>query len=256
MKIKKFLNSNLGKVVTVVLGCLFVILLWSIISLSLNSSLFPGPIPSFSKLFSFFQTDTFYFALGGTMFRLIVSLGISFVISLLLGILGGISNIFHRFISPLIIAIRTLPVAAVLFILVVILKPQYALYIINCMIMIPIMYEAFRHGINSISPNIFDSVRLDSNLKSKNSIFKIMVPLSSGSIVLGIVQSLGLGMKVSLMSEVIIGSDKIYGLGRLIYKAYVLVDMESIFAISLISIIIIGIFDILVRIIKNKIHQE
>ena len=79
--------------------------------------------------------------------------------------------------------------------------------------------------------------------------------MASPYIGLGIIQSLGLGMKISIMSEVLCGTNKIKGLGRMIYFANQESNMLDLLAVSIIAIIIICLLDISLNILKKMIKK-
>ena len=75
------------------------------------------------------------------------------------------------------------------------------------------------------------------------------------TISLGIIQSLGLGMKVSIMAEVLVGNPKVKGLGMMIKNYYNYVEMDYVLALSLIGIILIGLLDLTLHLVKKKIQK-
>lgn len=247
-RIKDFKYKTL---VFTLIGIVLVLLIWSLVSLFASNSLFPGPLETFSRFGELFIQGSTYEAIGGTLLRLIISLTISFLLALALGILAGINKGFYDILNPLIIVLRTLPVAAVIFVLIVLLKPTYALFIITGLTMFPIMFEAIANGIRNVDPGIKDSMRIDASLISFKNLFVILLPSAKEDIILGVIQSLGLGMKVSLMAEVLVGTDAIKGLGRMLYHGYIELDMRTVLASALYAIILIGLIDIALKYLKK-----
>ena len=101
------------------LGVIGVFLVWFIISLILNTTLFPSPfvvIPHFVSLLGVGDT---YASIGGTLLRLLISLAISLLAGLSFGVLGGVFERFRIFFKPFIVVLKTIPTAAVIFILLV-----------------------------------------------------------------------------------------------------------------------------------------
>ena len=85
-----------------------------------------------------------------------------------------------------------------------------------------------------------------------NSIFKVIIPTILPYIYLGLAQSFGLSMKVEIMSEIIIGSQSIKGLGYLVYLAYAIkADYIELFGIVLITLVTFGILDIIISKVKK-----
>ena len=255
-KLRKFTNSKWYKPTLTLLGVVFLFAVWWISANIIDKSLYPTPFVAFSRLFEMLGTSNTWNAILETIKRLFLAFLISFGISLVLGIIGGIFKGFRHFFNPFVIVLRTIPTATVAIILIVLLKPDNGLYIIDFLMMFPILYEAVASGVKNIDKNILDALTLDDRKTSINSIIKIIVPMSFPYVGLGIVQSLGLGMKVSIMSEILIGDTSIKGLGQLLRIAQSESDMPTVFAIALISIFIIALLDILVSFIKSKISQK
>lgn len=251
MKTKKKLKIwQLAIIITA--GILFVFLLWWVLAICLNTTLFPDPFKTFGVLGNLIIKPNTWSAIGGTLYRLIVSFLLSFAAALIVGIFAGLFPVMKNFLKPLIIVLRTIPTAALIFVLIVLLKPKMSLFIIDFLLMFPILYEAVCAGTENIDTSVIDALRLETKKSSPIAITKVIVPMAWPYVILGIVQALGLGMKVSIMSEVLCGDDKIPGLGRMIYAAYIETNMSSIFALTLIAIILSGILDLSLHYLKKK----
>ena len=237
------------------LGIIGVFLLWYLISLLANTTLFPGPEKVIPEFFSYLGQNRTYVAIGGTLFRLLIAILLSIVAGLIFGILAGLHENFYLFFKPFVVVLKTIPTAAIIFIIIALLKPKYAPIIVVFLITFPLVYESVVAGFKNIDPNLINALRID-GAKTFRSIFEFYLPLSSNYIALGIASSIGLGMKVSIMSEILAGSDSADGLGKLIRDASTTVDMTSILAYSLIAIIIIGIVDIAIYFAKRGLKKK
>lgn len=256
LNIKKLLSKTWGKIILTVLGILLVFFLWWIISLAVNNyALLPSPIDVIPIFGSLLANGDVYIAIGATLIRLLISFIISFAIAFILGVICGLFPLFHTLINPLIIVLRTIPTAAVILILIVLLKPVIALTLIVFLMMFPLLYEAIRGGIFNIDDTIKQSLRLESNVYSAKSIFKVLLPTAMPTISLGVIQSLGLGMKVSLMAEILVGNPKVKGLGMMIKNYYNYVEMDYVLALSLIGVLLIGLLDLTLHLVKKKIQK-
>lgn len=237
------------------LGVFLFVLIWQILSMCLNTSLFPNPIDTFLRMFTLFKESSTWIALGSTLCRLIISFLITFAIALLFGMIGGFFHSFYCIFKPFIMVFRTIPTAAIIFLLIVLFRPYNSLFILNFLLLFPILYESIVSGIKNIDNSIFMSLKIECKIYSPKSIFYVILPMASPYIGLGIIQSLGLGMKISIMSEVLCGTNSIKGLGRLIYLANQESNMLDMLALSLIAIIFICLLDILLNIFKKIIKK-
>lgn len=250
MKLKDFLKAHRIAIYTS-LGVVGVFLVWYLISLILNTTLFPSPIvvvPEFCHLFTLADT---YASIGGTLLRLVISLAISLLVGTAFGVLGGVFERFRAFFKPFVTVFKTIPTAAVVFILIVLIKPLFTPVVVTFLITFPIIYESVVTGFTSVDENVVDAMKVDGASKFK-SIFRVYLPLSKNYILLGLIQIVGLGMKVSIMAEILAGSDSVSGLGRQIYYGSLTGDVKLILAYSMIAILIIGLSDVGLHIAKKK----
>lgn len=237
------------------LGIVLLFFLWWLIAFLINSKLFPTPIEVFPAFFSYFSKTMTYQAIGGTFLRVLISFLISFIIGGALGILAGQFYRFEALIKPLMIVLKTLPTAAIVLVLVVLLKPMWLPIIVTTLVILPLFYEAFLNGIKNINRGIVDRLKVD-GANPFNALFHIYIPMIMPYILLAVVQSLGLGLKVSIMAEIIGGSNQIVGLGRLIHASFISAESVNVIALSLLAILIIVIIDILLSFIKRRFKNE
>lgn len=231
----------------IVLGIGFVFLLWWIASIIIKANLlktFPGPEDALPLFFQLAGEKRTWLSLGATLLRLLISFSLAFVVGSFLGMIAGVYKRFENFMRPLVITLRTLPTAAVILILIVLVRPQVSPIIIVFLIIFPLSYEAMVSGFHNVNKEIKEAAKIDGASRVQI-MFRVSLPLSTPYIFLGVVSSLGLGMKISIMSEIITGSSSINGLGLLIHIAYREADMTSIVALSIYAIILIGLIDLM-----------
>ena len=236
------------------LGIAGVFLLWYIISVIAKTTLLPGPQVVVPLFFTLFADKDIYIAIGGTMGRLLLSVLAGTLLGIVFGLIGGLSTSFRAFFRPFIVIFRTIPTAAIIYIIIALLAPSIAPIIIVFLIIFAIIYDAIVTGVDNVDKSIIEAAKVD-GAKNLRLIFKIYLPLSKSYIILGLVSSIGLGMKVAIMSEILAGNSSMIGLGKLIYIASTTVEMDYILAYSLIAIIIIGLVDIVIHFLKKKMNN-
>lgn len=237
------------------LGLLFIFFTWWIVALIINKTLLPSPIDTFSTLFSLLGIKDTYLALLGTLGRMLFAFTLSFIVGAVLGTLAGFYKWFHSFLKPLILILRTLPTAAAVLALIVLLKPFWTPVIVTSLVIFPIIYEAFVSGIRNVDETILDALKLD-GAKHRQSYLSVYIPASGPYIILALVQSLGLGMKVSIMAEILAPSENINSLGRLINYAFQIADIKTILAYSMLAIFIIAIIDLGLHHLKKRLKVK
>lgn len=183
-------------------------------------------------------------ALLHTFMRLGISIGISLFIALVLSFLSYKIKALEVILNPYIVLFKTVPLVSLIIILFVLVNFNIAPFIITILMVCPIMYQAFLSGLKSIDQSYIDVFLLEDN-KPFLGIKYLYYPLTRGYIMLGLLQSLGLGIKVLVMAEFITQNKT--GIGRLIYDARVSLAYDKIFAITIILVVIAYLLESVVK---------
>lgn len=251
----KKINKNKLFLIYFPIGIVILFFLWWGLSAIIKSTLFPSPIEVIPTSIYFLGKGYTYVAIGGTFLRILISFLISFIVGLILGVLAGNFYRFEIIMKPIMSFFRSIPTAAIVLVLIVLFKPYWTPIIVTCLVMTPLFYEAFLTGIKNINSNIKDEMKMDGS-SIFNSLFKIHIPIIYPYVLLAIVQSFGLGMKVSIMAEILGGSNEISGLGRLIQAEYMDANAKNVLAYSLIAILIVVIIDFILMFVKKRLSKR
>ena len=240
------------------LGVLFIFLIWEIIALCVNSnSLFPD-VPTLFLTFGNLLIDgSVWLGFLESFGRTFGALFVSFILALILGLMSGLNNRFRYFLKPLIEVLKLIPTPCIVFLifLYMLKLPNTGSIIITSIIVFPILYESFVTGITNIPESVKMSLRLEGYHKAK-SIFRVIIPQAFPYLLLGVLNSFGLGIKVSIVSEILLGTNSIWGIGRLIYSYQVLADYTKMFSIILLVIIIFLVIDVFLKLIKMALKKH
>lgn len=237
------------------LGILFFIGLWYLISALTSTFLIPYPHQTFIRAIELLGISNTYSALWGSLSRILVSLSISSSLGIILGVLSGLFESFKHFMRPTISILRSLPTSAIVLILIIYTKNELTAMILVSLMITPLMYQAAQSGTEAIKKAYLFPLRLEGIYKW-NSIVKVIVPLSLRFILLGIVQSIGLAMKVEVMAEIVIGNTKMTGIGVSIFRAYRDVNMVDLTANCTIIILIIIAIESLIFLLKKNVEKS
>jgi NitT/TauT family transport system permease protein len=248
-----------------ILGLAFLVFLWWLVSYLMHQNgnrLLPYPHEVWIKLTEVLwlpsEAGDTWVAMGWSLARILIGFSASFLLGAILGTLGGLYKAFAAFMAPYVTFSKTMPTAAFVLILVGIFYsfrglPPYIPCFLVFLVAFPMIYEAFRSGILSESKEVQDALELDSGKRSLPAVLQVLWPDSQSYISLSLIQSLGLSMKVSIMSEILVNSSVSEGgLGALIQIAQRDLDMSAVIAYSLIAIILILCVDIPVFILKKQ----
>ena len=233
-----------------ILGVLFVFVIWGLGKVYYNNDyIVPGIEQTVSSLIKLLMDGYTYKVLLYTFFRLLISVIICLLIAVILALLSKISYKFQTFIRPIITLCKTLPIAVLIVLLLVMLKNN-ALYYIVGVVVLPLIYEVTINGLESIDKNIVDEVKMISDINFEV-VKKVYLPLTLPCVFTSLLQSFGLGLKVLVMAEFISNAKHSIGYEIMLYKDHYN-DMSYVYAWSIILIVFVLIVDYLVNIAHKK----
>ena len=122
---KRFISN---KYVLTILGCVLFIAAWLMISLIIDerTMIFPDPLTTFLEAGKLLTTSYLYKCIGWTMLRMVIGFSISFIAALVFGILAGHFSWLKALLKPTIIALKSIPTAALVFLFLVVSGARYA----------------------------------------------------------------------------------------------------------------------------------
>ena len=248
---KKFITN---KYVLTILGSILFLAIWLLISLSVNDAkmIFPDPLSTIKETIRILSNSYIYKAIGWTILRMIIGFTASFIIAMVFGALAGHFPHFKTLLNPIIIALKSIPTAALVFLFLIVSGARYAPIYIVVLISFPILYEAISAGVGNVSPELLEAAKVDGG-KFWKTVFSIRLPLALPYILVGIASSFALSFKIEIMAEIITGDTK-FGLGSAISAAQKNdpSNMVPIFAYSLIAIVFILLITIIEDIVTSR----
>ena len=159
-----------------------------------------------------------YECIWGSLKRMLIGFAIAAFAGFIVGALAGNYTKLKYVFNPTMIAIKTVPTAALIFVFLVLAGLKNAPIYMVSIIVFPMIYEATASGFQHVDKELVLAATLDS--KSPLQIMsKIKFPLSFPYIALGLITSFSLSFKIEIMSEVISGSST-KGIGNAIQQAY------------------------------------
>ena len=254
-QVKTFITN---KIVLTLLGSILFFVIWLLISLAVGETtlIFPDPLSTFKEAFRILSSSYVYKCLGWTMLRMVIGFSVSFIAALIFGVLAGHFSSLKTLFNPIMIALKSIPTAALVFLFLVVSGARYAPIYVVVLISFPILYESISAGISNVPEEIIEASRIDGSYGLSTAL-KVRLPLSIPYILVGIASSFALSFKIEIMAEVITGDTR-YGIGSAINAAQKNdpSNMVPIFAYSLIAIIFIMIVTIIEEIVTKKIKQN
>lgn len=183
------------------LSLVTLLLAWLLFEVSINNSLILPSISSvFKDVIKILTSSESLQILFASFLRLLFSLTLGILIGVILGAFAGVSESFEAFIRPYMTILRTVPIASIIVIVLIVAGFIKTPIIITVMMITPIVYQALVSGIRGVDSSLIDACRLETGNKL---VFlkKIYLPLCFDSFIMSILQSAGLGLKALVMAE-------------------------------------------------------
>ena len=247
---KVSINKINKNIIYNILGILFVFLLWYILSITYNNSLvIPRIKEVFKSLVDLLGSNRFLQLFFKMILRILLTLSCSLIIAIIMSVLSFISIKIHSLLNPLIVIMKTIPIIAIIILLLMSIGMKTAPYVATGFVIVPLIYEMVYASLKGIDKTITEDIKTVTGINF-TVIFRFYLPLVFPNIVTSLLQSFGLGLKVMLMAEFISPMRDTFGAE--INRYYNNNDMPKVFAIVIIVIIVVFLSDKLIKMIREK----
>lgn len=246
------MKKNHGNAVYLFLGLLVLLLVWGIAASAVDNALvIPTVGKVFSELIRVLSEANTYLTVLNTVSRLLLVIAICFILAFVLAILSFLFKPAEYVLRPLFVTLRTLPIVAVIVVLLLMFGNALSPLFVTGFVVFPILYEMFLLSFRVIDPNIKDEIRMVGG-NNFYGIWKVYLPLSFSHALAALVQSLGLGLKVMVMAEYIAQPKDTIGYAMV--QGIISLDTANVFAWAVLLIVLVIASEILIK--KIKIPTE
>lgn len=164
---------------------------------------------------------------GVTILRGLIGFAAAITLGLLMGVCGGRHPLFHSYMKPWIVVIRSTPIVAFILIAVVLFSSDQVPVVISVITMFPIVYLNIAEGIRSVNPHGSGLLSLLSSIR--------------GFVFSGVSTAMGFGWRAVVMGEVI--SQPQWGIGVMMQGAKVSGSLDILIAWTLVIVLISAVTD-------------
>lgn len=220
------------------LSPLILLALWEILARAgaLDPRFFSMPSEIFARLIELLQDGTLVTNTAITLRRMAIGFVLATVPAILLGVTMGVSGIARALFTPLITAIYPIPKIALVPMVVILLgigePAKYAIVAISVFFLVALNTVA---GVRNVDQKYFDIAR-NNGANQWDQIWTVALPGALPSILTGVNLGLGFALTVIVGTELLLPQG---GLGALIWAAYQVYDIPTIFAV-LIVVAVLG----------------
>lgn len=242
-------KKTLISIFTTTLTIFIIFIGWIILSdVKNNQLIFPGVKQIFLKFENIF-TSAGLKAFGFSLYRLLISIAFSFLVSFLVMLLYIVKKWTFGFFSPIVKIMRSVPFVSFSIFVLLIFGNKSSPYIIATLVIMPIVIDGLKSGIDSIDKNLTDDLALlDIGIWKK--IFQVYLPILLPNIITLVLQTFGLGFKVMVMGEYL--SQTPISIGKELYNAKSYLEMDLLIAWTIVIVVITSIVEFFVNLFNNK----
>ena len=238
---------KMKKILITVASALFIILLWQIFALIINSPLI---LPSFFKVLqdfsSLLKTELFYRQLAFTFLRVIIAFFISIFAGTIIGFLCGRFETVRAFLAFPLVILRVTPVVALVLILVFSLSSSAVPVVASILMTLPMIVTGISEGVeHSIKDSKMNEMTRVFDFTKKQKIKYLLIPQLKPYIKSALVSSFGMSWKVVAAGEVL--SLPQFALGSALAKAQVHLETSFVLAYTLALIILSYFFELILK---------
>ena len=253
---KRFISEKKRKVY-LTLSIAFWVLIWWAMSVIVDEKLFlPSPLSVLKALIFLFPEKEFWSSIAFSSSRVVLSYTVSFIVAALLGVFGGLSEKFEILLSPLVKAMRSIPVASIVILVLLWVKSRNLSTVVSFLVVFPILYESVLSGVKNTDPLLLEAAD-NYRIKGYRRLRYIYLPSIFPYLESGTKSSLGLCWKSAVAAEVI--GLPLHSMGSKLYEAKVYLDTPSLFAWTVVIVVMAAIFEklafLLFRIIKRRVMR-
>ena len=213
---------------------LFWLSIWQLVSLLIGNKIFlVGPIDVVVRLFELIFERDFWASILFSFSNILLGFFIALIFSIIFSYISYRSDFFEKLFKPLVIGIKSIPVASFIILLLIWTRSENLSRIIPQLIVFPIFYENLLMGLNSVDKDILEMAYVF-NFSNYKKIKYIYIPYVIPYFLSSLKVCIGLSFKSGVAAE-LIGMPK-NSIGENLQRAKVYLMTEDLFSWTLIII--------------------
>lgn len=241
------LNSKVYRILSALLPWVTVAVLvaiWAITARAVGvSMIIPSVSETLQGLGKLLGQGAFYRALGGTLLRTIAAYLLSMLTASVCAVLAYRYPLAERAFAPLVAFTRILPTMSVILIAVIWFAPTTVPILVAWIVLFPMLYTVLLGALHGVDPQLVEMAQMY-RVPLKTKVTMLYLPEMRIPVLVGVQTTLGLAFKLVIAAEVLAQTKDSMGLYMQLGKIYL--DMPSLFAWTLVAVMIGGIADAIV----------
>jgi NitT/TauT family transport system permease protein len=210
----------------------------------------PSPGAVFDSLFKLFALPSFYGQVINTLLRTLISFAIALFTALILASLSALYKPLYRFLSPIILLLRSTPTISIILLALIWLKTQIAPMFIAFLIIFPALYAAAYGAIINVDSSLVEMSKVY-KVSDKDMLLKLYIPSILPALFFSVKGNISLNLKIIIASEVLAQTQHSMGMGMQISKIYL--DTPALMAWTVIAIVLSWLLEALTEVIRKSV---
>lgn len=232
---------------------LFWLLVWYLLSLWIDEEIFlPSPLSTLQALFKLLPDTQFWYSIFSSLSRLLLGLALSFAFALFLGILSSFYSLLETLLSPLVKAIRSIPVASIIILILLWVKSKNLSIVISFLVVFPLLYSSTLSAMKETPQALLEMAECY-NVSQKKKIRYIYIPHLFPFLKVGLRNAIGMAFKSAIAAEVI--ALPRHSIGTLLYEAKVYLVTKDLFSYTIVIVLLSFLFEKITFILLEKLER-
>ncbi|MGI6751965.1 MAG: ABC transporter permease [Anaerovoracaceae bacterium] len=220
---------------------LFWVLVWEGLCLLINREIYlPSPATTFDSLKELVTQWESWVAITWSVYRTLIAIISSLVLGIGLGIICGLFRFAYDLFNPVIIVLRSTPIVSIIIIAIIWFTSSNVPIFAGFLMCFPVIFTSTVGGIRNTDRKLLEMCQVY-RVPRHRVVKSVYLPSSLPHINAGMVSSLGIAWKATAAAEVL--SMPRYSIGSHLFYAKTHLDPASLFAWTIIIIIISYIFE-------------
>ncbi len=239
------MKSSTNRERIVALGAIvFWLLIWQLMSYIIGERLFlPSPVEVLARLFALVFHKDFWLSILFSLKRVGLGFLLAFISAFLFALLSYLSKSIEILLSPLVKAIRAVPVASIVILTLVWVSSRNLSVVISFMIVFPVIYTSVLEGLKNTPVEILEMCSIY-HIKGFRRVRYIYLPYLIPYLEQSLKTALGLAWKSAIAAEVIGLPDG--SIGEKLYNAKVFFSTPDLFAWTVVIVLLATSFEHLI----------
>ena len=215
---------------------LFWVAVWFLLSLLVDRELLlPGPFQVLQKLGTMMLTGAFWSSVALSLLRILGGILAALILGVLLAVLTEHSSLAKALFSPLMLLVRSTPVASFIILALIWLGRDILPLFISALMVLPVVWANVSAGIAGRDPQLLEMAKVY-GLPRGRVFRRITVPSVLPHFRAALSSALGLGWKAGIAAEVLTVPKQ--AIGRMIYESKLYLETTELFAWTLTVILL------------------